>query len=135
MKKITKNDKFFNKFVNQIKQDFVEWIVGIQEDDPIFGEAKYVYFVVDFSQNNIQISYSADERIFTIFDYGSYFPLEAQNFDSFALKNLSVELFDKKNISKKLVFDMLKNVCLTSRRIDFLKNKNIFFGERFDFVK
>ena len=131
-KKNTNFSRIFQLLTTQIKKDFVDWIVGIQEDEPIKFEAKYVYFIVDFSQNDIALSYSADERLLKTFDYGDYFPLEAEYLFSTALKTLAVKLFTKKSISKLVVLDMLKNICLSSSNcIDFLSDKMIFFGERF----
>ncbi len=144
-KKITKNGEKFLKnkekfkknqkkleIFQQIKKDFFEWLYGIQEDEPLQIEAKNIYFVVEFLQNDIVLSYSADENILPKFDYGAYFPLEAEYFYSNALKQLSQNLFIKKSISKSEVFDMLKNVCFdVSNKLDFFEDRKVFFGERF----
>ena len=114
-------------------QNFHDWLAGIQEDDPLPFEIKNIYFIIEFTQNSIMVSYSADDKNLELFDYGSYFPLEAQFFFSAEMINLSYELFVKKNISKKDVFDMLKSLVLRAKKeLNFLQNKHIFIGERFD---
>lgn len=118
---------------NHIYKDFCDWLVGIQEDDPLPVETTNIYFIVQFSQNDIAFSYSADDRNLTCFDYGSYFPLEAQYFFCDELKTLSQQLFIKKNISKQDVFDMLNLLILKAKKeLDFLSSKHIFVGERFE---
>lgn len=132
--KIIKNDAKYINF-SPIYQDFCDWLVGIQEDDPLPFETKNIYFIVEFGQNDIAFSYSADDRNLQIFDYGSYFPLEAQYFFSAEMINLSYELFVKKSISKRDVFDMLKSLVLRAKKeLNFLQNKHIFIGERFSDV-
>lgn len=140
--KFNKTAKMHSKIVNncanyanfiQIYQNFHDWLAGIQEDDPLPFETKNIYFIVEFTQNSIMVSYSADDKNLELFDYGSYFPLEAQYFFSAEIINLSYELFVKKSISKKDVFDMLKSLVLRAKKeLNFLQNKHIFIGERFD---
>ena len=117
---------------NAIFNDFLYFLNSNQEDYPIPRETKFVYFVVDFSNKDIDLSYSADERKLDVFDYGWYFPIDAQHFWSKHLANLSKELFDKKLISKKQVLKILKDIVLSAKKsCDFLKNYTAFFGERF----
>jgi|GEM_PF-6526230 len=118
-----------------ILNQFVEFLLGVQEDKHIPGETKIVYFIVDFSNNDIDLSYSADERLFDIFDYGWYFPPDAQHFWSHELETIAVELFDKKSITKKQVMLLLKDITLSAKtKCDFLKNYTGYFGERFSKV-
>ena len=146
MKKVVKNIKDFEKSAKKsqnlakkyeklLKNDFIEFVEGVQEDEPLKDEAVNIYFVLEFSQNDIVLSYSADEKLFSIFDYGAYFPHDAEYFYSNALKQLARQLFDKKSISKQAVFDMLKKVVFeASNKISFFKNHRIYFGERFSEV-
>lgn len=120
---------------NAILIDFIDFLHGIQEDKPIPKETKYVYFVVDFSNNDISLSYSADEKLFDFFDFGAYFPLDAQHFWSQELSAIAVELFDKKTISKKYVLEVLKGICFSAKfECEFLKSRIVIFGERFSKV-
>lgn len=116
----------------QIFDDFLNWLNGIQEDEPIPLEVNYIYFILDFSQNDIVVSYSGDENLLDEFDYGFYSPLEGQYFDCPKLKIISNQIFIKKSRTKKQVFNLLKKICLKAARyVWFLKDKKIFSGERF----
>ena len=132
--KITKISKKSHIF-KQMSKDFVDWVNGIEEDEPLKTEAKNIYFIVEFRQNDIAFSYSADEKIFDVFDYGTYFPLEAEYFNSGSLKQISNLIFDKKSISISFAFDMLKSVVFSNvYSFDFFENHNIFYGKRFSKV-
>ena len=121
-----------NNQKNAILNDFLFFLNSVQEDKPIPRETKFVYFIVDFSNNDIILSYSADEKLFSIFDYGFYCPSDAQHFWSQQLSILSIQLFDKKIITKNEVFDLLKKITLSAKvKCDFLKNYKAYFGERF----
>ena len=121
---------------NAIFNDFLAWICGIQEDDPLPYEIYNVYFIVNFSNNDIELSYSADDKNLQIFDFGAYFPQEAEYMFSDALKQVAKNLFlNKKSHTFAKVLNSLKTIVLSAtKQVDFLKNKNIFFGKRFDFV-
>lgn len=121
-----------NDVKKAIFYDFLFFLQSVQEDTPIPRETKFIYFIVDFSNNDIDMSYSADEQKFDAFDYGWYFPIDAQHFWSNQLSILSKELFDKKLISKKQVHKILKDIVLSAKKsCDFLKNYTAFFGEKF----
>lgn len=127
--KNSKNIQYFDK----IYINFCNWLVGIQEDDPLPFEIKNIYFIVEFKQNDIVISYSADDKTLISFDYGTYFPIEAQYFFCSELRDLSKQYFVKKSISKQYVFDMLNMLILRAKtELNFLSSKQIFFGERFN---
>ena len=117
---------------NKIYRNFCNWLVGIVEDTPIPSEAKNIYFIVEFGQNDIAVSFSADDKNLCIFDYGSFFPLEAECFFCEEIRHIASCLFSKKSISKTDVLDMLKMfVSKAKKELDFLFSKNIFVGERF----
>ena len=129
--KNTKNNTK-NIIFNQIFKDFCNWLVGICEDTPIPIETKNIYFIVEFVQGDIVISFSADDKNLLYFDYGTFFPLEAEYFFSSNLNLLAINLFIKKSISKTQVLNMLKELILKAKsQLDVLSSKNIFFGERF----
>ena len=132
--KLLKNNKKILNF-EQIYKNFYYWLVGIQEDDPLPFEIKNIYFIVEFNQNEIVISYSADDKTLNIFDYGTYFPLEAQYFFCSEFRELSLNFFVKKSISKKDILDMLNLLVSNAKtELDFLSSKNIFIGERFNII-
>ena len=127
IKKVQKTIKF-----NVILRDFVNFLKGIQEDMPIPRETKNVYFIVNFSNCNIELSYSADEKLFKFFDYGFYMPLDAQFFWSHELNSVSHQLFDKHSISKKVVMFFLNKIVFEAKnKCKFLNKYRAFFGERF----
>ena len=110
--------------IDVIFSDFLMFLHGIQEDTPIPRETKYVYFVVDFSNGDICLSYSADEKKFMFFDYGAYCPLEAQYFFCGELSKLAIWLFDKKCVTKKQVMSVLKDITLSAKKCcNFLKTR------------
>ena len=122
---------------NLIKADFFEWIKGIQEDDPLPYEIQNIYFILDLKNNDLQLSYSADDRALKVFDYGAYFPLEAQYFYSNTMKKLLLNSSENHlNLIKKELLEFLKNICLNSKaHFPFFQDKHIFFGLRFKQIK
>ena len=131
-KKNSKNN-VKNSKKTQISQEFIDWLNGIQEDEPMPLEVKNIYFILDFSQNDIALSYSGDENFLDVLDYGFYSPLEGQYFDSIILKEYSNLIFNlKKNRLKTEVYNLLFEVVKsTFNQFWFLENKNIFYGLRF----
>ena len=120
-----------------IKQMLKEWLCVIQQDTPLPYEIKNIYFILDFSNNDIELSYSASDIDLPIFDYGFYQPLEAEYFYCNQLKTLAKNLYQKKSkLSKKQIFNWLQSLCfMVCSSLDFFKNKNIFFGEKFKAIK
>ena len=134
-KNISKNGQNDVKNGNykRIFNDFYDWLSGIQEDEPIPFEIKNIYFIIEFNQNDIVLSYSGDENLLEIFDYGFYSPLEGQYFDNCDLKEMAKEIFVKKSKTKKQVFALVKNIIFcVCKRLWFLKDKHIFYGLRFN---
>jgi hypothetical protein len=122
---------------NIIQKELMEWVKGIQEDEPVPYEVKHIYFIVSFVSGDIELSYSGNENRLTIFDYGFYSPLEGQYFYCNELKNVAKILAQKKSTETKTeVYNFLKTACLSvASRIDFLKDKKIYFGNRFEKLK
>ena len=107
-----------------VLEDFLYWILGIQEDDPLPHEINYVYFLITFSNNTCTLVYAGSENFEKQLVNFEYFPLEAQYFYNqtfnqiteinlalLALKQLLEDSFDNKKF--KIMF----------------KNKKIYFGE------
>lgn len=122
-----------NIIKQNIKQDLFQWVKGINEDDPLPYEIKYIYFIVSFKNKDIELSYTGADVKLTFFDFGPYLPLEAEYFYSNSLKFISKNLYNKKsNISKQEILDFLHSCCLSLKNnIGFLMSTQIFFGERF----
>ena len=143
---VRKNNKIMQKnskklinyrIFNKIYKEFYAWLAGIQEDEPMPLEVKYIYFILELKQNDIVLSYSGDENKLKFFDYGFYSPLEGQYFDCYELKLLSYNFFtNKKSISKNDIFDMLKTIVFNvSKKLWFTKDKQVFFGLRFNNIQ
>ncbi|MGN1212665.1 MAG: hypothetical protein ACI4TZ_01365 [Christensenellales bacterium] len=135
-----------NDFVNknltlkdkeQIKQMLKKWLGQIQQDNPLPYEIKNIYFIVDFANNDIELSFSASDRDLKVFDYGFYQPLEAEYFFCLPLKKLAKKMPQKKSKpAKQQVFLFLKELCLSvCNSLDFLQHKRIFVGKRFDIIQ
>lgn len=74
---MTELDKYKNLY-----DEFCEWVLGIEEDDPLLPEIKFVYFVFSTNQGMNVLQYAGCEfepKTICSFDY---FPLEAQFFHS-----------------------------------------------------
>lgn len=123
-KKIAQNKQFFS--------DFCSFLQSVEEDAPLPNETKYVYFIVDFSNKDVAVSYSANEQNLKIFDYGTYCPVSAQYVFSDVLNKLAKQIFDKKTSSKNDALILLKSASkVAKQKCKFLKNSSIFVGERF----
>ena len=122
-----------NKKARILEQELYLWLTGIQEDDPLPYEIANIYFIVEFSNDDIALSYSGSENDLQILDYGFYCPLEAEYFFSEVLKELAKLLFcTKSKISKLQVKKILQSEILSVLpRLEYLKNKKVYFGERF----
>ena len=139
MKKSENNNKITikNSQKQEIFNDFLLWVDGIQEDEPVPFEVEFVYFVLDFTNNDIVLSYSGSSKKLEVFELALYSPLEGEYLFSNALKQLSKDVFEKKkNISKKQIFDMLKDIVFSAtKKLKFLENKKILFGKKYNKVK
>lgn len=67
---------------NEIYDEFCEWVAGVEEDDPLPSEIRFVYFVFSGGQGMNVLQYVGCEikqKIICSFDYC---PLESQFFYS-----------------------------------------------------
>lgn len=127
---------FLKKHKLQIQTLLADWLINIQQQDPLPFEITNIYFILDFSNNDIELSFSASDINLLIFDYGFYQPLEAEYFYCSYLKQLAQKVNIKKSKDiQQQVFLFLKQICFdVGKSLDFLKNKNLFFGKRFDII-
>ena len=125
-----------NSQKQRIFDDFMFWVNGIQEDEPLPFEVKYIYFVLDFSNNDITLSYTGSEIKLPFFELSLYSLLEGEYFFSGELNILSHQLFDykkksknKNSISKQDAFNMLQDIVFAgTKKLKFLNGKRVFFG-------
>lgn len=102
-----------------VLEDFYFWITGIEEDDPLPYEIKYVYFALSFKNNMCCLSYGGNENYDEIVTSFEYFPLEAQFFKNEDFNQI-IEINLAKLEVKQLLDDCFKN----------LEFKKIFEGKK-----
>ena len=72
-----------------VLEDFFLWIVGIEEDDPLPYEIKYIYFSVSFANDICSLCYGGTEDFQKTVVNFDYFPLEAQFFCNSSFNNIT----------------------------------------------
>ena len=115
--------------IEKIYKEFVFWLKGIIEDDPIPYEIKSLVF---FINKNYEIGFSgSEEENIKFIDLYFYFPLESEYFFS---KNCYFFIYSKENkdeSSQNLLYKLLKKL---SKDVYF-KKFNLFFGKLFSRAK
>ena len=93
----------------KIENDFILWLLGINEDNPLPLETDYVYFCLHNENEQSFISFGADEFEQKICLNFSYQPLEAEyfnacfydkNFSLLSLRRLIEKTLQNVNVSK-----------------------------------
>ena len=72
-----------------VLEDFYNWIIGIEEDDPVPYEIKHMYFAISFQNNICCLCYGGTELYQNNVINFEYFPLEAQFFHNQSFNNLT----------------------------------------------
>lgn len=97
-----------------MREDFLLWLSGIQEDDPLPFEIKYIFFCVHTENTGVFFSYGANEKEEVQAFNFEYYPLEAQ-------------YFYHKNIEKGNAFEILRD--LGQAALDDERTKRIFYNK------
>ncbi len=108
---------------NLVFQEFCEWVGGIEEDDPLPPEIKYIFFVFSCENGMNVLQYAGCEyepKMICSFDY---IPLEAQFFYSREFIKLSNS--EAKQFAEIFAHDILQ-------KEDF---ENLFSGKTIRFVE
>ena len=63
-----------------MQREFILWVMGVLEDDPIPYEVKEIYFCLHRKNGNIFLSFGGNEKKEKIVFNFEYYPLEAQFF-------------------------------------------------------
>lgn len=121
------------RVLTTIENEFKQWLMGIQEDDPLPYEISYVYFLVDFLNNDIAVSYTGSDRPLIIFDFAMYCPLEAEYFFCSELRQIAQSRLNKQS-KKQFLEQLTASILKVVKSLPFLKNKKVFVGERFEKV-
>lgn len=108
---------------NLIFQEFCEWVGGIEEDDPLPPEIKYIFFVFSHGNGMNVLQYAGCEyepKMICSFDY---IPLEAQFF--YSREFIKLTNFEAKQFAEIFAHDILQ-------KEDF---ENLFSGKTIRFVE
>lgn len=131
-KSLSKSDKLI------IKNELKNWLIGIEEDDPIPSEITCICFCFEFVNKSINLSCSGFENLPSRIDKGSYSPLESQFFycplfNAFVNNSQNLNsrgfLLEK---TKKYVYSMLAGFIKSFFNMPifkYLANKKILIGE------
>lgn len=102
-----------------MKNEFFDWIIGIEEDEPLPVEIKYVCFILNKKNGMNELMYFGSEVQQEYLINFSYTPLEGQFF-------FSEEFFDIEN-PEEVVLGWVKEF-LDSKFSKFLVGKNVLVG-------
>ena len=98
--------------------EFIFWVMGVLEDDPIPYEVKEIYFCLHRENGNIFLSFGGNEKKEKMVFNFEYYPLEAQ---FLPIKNqLKFSLFSL----RKLLESAMKNEDF----FNALYDKNVYFS-------
>lgn len=126
---------FYNTYFKLLSYEFNEWLIGIEEDEPLPYEINLVTFIISKNSNLYSLAYSGHEQ--TTLEKlvaGEYIPLEGQYFYNKHL--MAVEFLSKSEKQKRdflifLITQLIKNLLKTNRA-KFLKKKSIALGFEFN---
>lgn len=103
--------------------EFLSWLCGLVEDDPIPYEIKSLVFFVN---SHAEIGFSGfEENKINVIDFGFYFPLEAEFF-------FCPKLFSS---SKNEVLQVLKSLLEKLSTDSYFGKFNLFYGFLFERAK
>lgn len=105
-------------------EDFKRWIIGMQEDDPLPYEIRYVYFLITFTNNSCSLMFCGSENFEKQLINFEYFPLEAQYFFNPTLSQIT-ELNLAMIVLKQLLEDCFDDNAFKK----VFKGKHIYYGE------
>lgn len=109
-------------------QEFIDWIVGLIEDDPIPYEIEYLIFCLDKSNDFEHIMFAGNEKLEKCFLNFEYFPLEAQFFNVYKFKK-NFSLFDlRKLIENALHFKNFKKIVENKKIIYGIYGENVIYS-------
>lgn len=114
---------------DKIYNDFIFWLRGLIEDDPIPYEINSLVFFID---KNFEIGFSgSEENNINLIDYYFYFPLEAEYFFSTELYSYIFSNNDRETQSLTL----LKKLLSKLKTDNYFKNFNYYYGRLFKSAK
>lgn len=124
-----------------LKHNFVLWIKGVFEDDPLPFEIRIIVFIFEYKNSFVSLNFSGGERITKKVEPLDYFPLESQCFfDSkfFNFYKKGYAFYTNKNSGNKLKkyfyfnlsYRLILNAITHNKIKEFLR-KRICLGEAF----
>jgi hypothetical protein len=126
---------YYKTYFKLLSYEFSEWLIGLQEDEPLPFEINLATFIISKNSNLYSLAYSGHEqKKLTKLVAGEYIPLEGQYFFSKYL--MTVEFLTKNEKQKRnfLIFLITQLITdfLKTNRANFLNNKSIAIGFEFD---
>lgn len=125
---------YYNAYFKLLSYEFNEWLISLNEDEPLPFEINLVTFIISKNSNLYSLAYSGHEqKTLKKLVAGDYIPLEGQYFFSKYL--MTVEFLSKSQKQKQaflmfLITQLIKTFLKTNRA-NFLKNKSIAVGFEF----
>jgi len=114
---------------DKIYNDFILWLTGLIEDDPIPYEINSLVFFID---KNFEIGFSgSEEKQINLIDYYFYFPLDSEYFFSFDLYQY---IYSQQN-KEKTGLKVLKKLLSKLKTDNYFKNFQYFYGKLFNEAK
>lgn len=108
--------------IDFVYSNFLSWLNGLIEDDPIPYEIKTLVFYVNIN-NEIGFSGTESENV-KIIDLYFYYPLESEYFDFKPLYNY----FYKRNFSSNQVLSYLKDLLIKLKKDKYFGRFNFYYG-------
>ena len=127
-----------NQDIQTIKEEFKNWLLGIEEDEPLPHEISCICLCFNFSNNGVCLSVCGFENTPSRIDYGSFCPLEAQFFNC---ELLNAFTNNKNNFNrqgkllvkiKQTIFEMFISFLesfFDDKSFSYLDSKTILIGE------
>lgn len=106
-----------------MNSEFVFWVLGVLEDEPIPYEIQNIYFCLHRENGNIFLSFGGNEKTEKIVFNFEYYPLEAQFF----------KVENQYTFSLFTLRKLLENAFRNPYFFDAFLNKTVFlavFGEK-----
>lgn len=125
---------YFNNYYAAIFNEFVSWLLSIEEDTPLPHEIKYFQFMIMRNNNIFNISVSGHELKPKRVNSGMYTPLEAQYFYNKELISIHF-IGESEQDRKRFILFVLNNLVLDflkQQESGYLKNKKIVIGFAFE---
>lgn len=125
---------YYKNYYNDIFKAFKNWLINIEEDNPLPYEINTVLFMLIKNSNIYSLSFSGHEKKVKRVNSGPFHPLEGQYFynkNLMGIHFLSGDSIEEKRFVVLLVQDLIADF-LKEKESKFLVGKRIAMGFAFD---